>query len=624
MANQRVKECNRIQVMQVELSKCGVTCRELDDGIEIEGAGGVSNLRGAIIKCHDDHRIAMSFGVLGCLLPGLIITEKECVEKTYPEYWDHLRLHLGATLSSADSHPEEEPLAPGSQHCILIGMRGAGKTTMGKELARRMGRDFVDMDDVAVAEAKMSIMDFVKANGWPKFRELEAELFARTIRERQGGAIISCGGGIVETEGCRDALKAAREQGHLVLHVQRDIAEVEAYLTSDPTRPPLPEAPSVAWARREPLYNECCSHEFLILAPEEQGDAAHNEMFAMVDRLVRGASAPILQDTVTISLTYRDLRAAESAMSDIEKGADALEMRVDLLDAPSHAAIRAQFAALRRISTLPIIWTVRSKGQGGAFEGSEEEMVALLKLGVRLGSDFVDVEGCWSAKAKQAILQDKRGARTITSYHDFTDKYYPAEALGKIFAGLHCGGAADVVKVAIKTSKPSQLTEMDFAIMAFRNTNPSTAAVGLCMGAAGKLSRVSNKFLTFSTHPLMPGVAAPGQLCAEEIRKLKIELGMLPAERNFFLFGSPIAKSASPAMHNAAFKAQGLTGEGAAPLVPQPASPLHPVHPKGGQRRVFGLRRALFRALLKAGTVFTSLPPPPWARLCSLSLAPVH
>jgi len=53
---------------------------------------------------------------------------------------------------------------------------------------------------------------------------------------------------------------------------------------------------------------------------------------------------------------------------------------------------------------------------------------------------------------------------------------------------------------------------MDFAIMTFRDANPGTAAVGLCMGAAGKLSRVSNKFLTFSTHPIMPGVAAPGQV----------------------------------------------------------------------------------------------------------------
>jgi len=98
VANQRVKECNRIEVMRTELTKCGVTISETEDGLEIVGAGGVANLKGAVIHCHDDHRIAMSFACLGCLLPGLIITEKECVEKTYPEYWDHMRSCLGATL----------------------------------------------------------------------------------------------------------------------------------------------------------------------------------------------------------------------------------------------------------------------------------------------------------------------------------------------------------------------------------------------------------------------------------------------------------------------------------------------------------------------------------------------
>ncbi|KAJ1469933.1 RNA 3'-terminal phosphate cyclase/enolpyruvate transferase, partial [Baffinella frigidus] len=154
VANQRVKECNRIAVMVSELGKCGVKCGELDDGIEIHGCGGVKNMGGATIVCHDDHRIAMSFGVLGCLLPGLVITEKECVEKTYPEYWDHLRLTLGATLQAADSHPEDALASavrnPSEAHCILIGMRGAGKTTMGRELARRMRRPFLDLDDLAI------------------------------------------------------------------------------------------------------------------------------------------------------------------------------------------------------------------------------------------------------------------------------------------------------------------------------------------------------------------------------------------------------------------------------------------------------------------------------------------
>ena len=65
--------------------------------------------------------------MLGCLLPGLVITEKECVEKTYPEFWDHLRLRLSARLVAADSHPEEAAVArPAVPHCVLIGMRAAG------------------------------------------------------------------------------------------------------------------------------------------------------------------------------------------------------------------------------------------------------------------------------------------------------------------------------------------------------------------------------------------------------------------------------------------------------------------------------------------------------------------
>jgi len=53
-----------------------------EDGIEIEGVGsGVSQLNGAVIHCYDDHRIAMSFAVIGCRVPGIIIEDKDCVDK---------------------------------------------------------------------------------------------------------------------------------------------------------------------------------------------------------------------------------------------------------------------------------------------------------------------------------------------------------------------------------------------------------------------------------------------------------------------------------------------------------------------------------------------------------------
>lgn len=99
IANQRVKECNRIRVMVEELTKCGINSRELEDGIEIEGKTEPISLPAPVeILCYNDHRIAMSFACLGARVPGIIITDKECVQKTYPEFWDDISNVLGAQL----------------------------------------------------------------------------------------------------------------------------------------------------------------------------------------------------------------------------------------------------------------------------------------------------------------------------------------------------------------------------------------------------------------------------------------------------------------------------------------------------------------------------------------------
>jgi pentafunctional AROM polypeptide len=83
IANQRVKECDRIKAMYDELSKCGVQVTELEDGLIIEGG----TAHGAKIECYDDHRIAMSFAVLGCVVEDIVITDPECTGKTWPEFW---------------------------------------------------------------------------------------------------------------------------------------------------------------------------------------------------------------------------------------------------------------------------------------------------------------------------------------------------------------------------------------------------------------------------------------------------------------------------------------------------------------------------------------------------------
>jgi hypothetical protein len=104
----------------------------------------------------------------------------------------------------------------------------------------------------------------------------------------------------------------------------------------------------------------------------------------------------------------------------------------------------------------------------------------------------------------------------IASYHDFTETFYSASAITKILESLREGGKADIAKMAIKTTKPSQVAEMDYAINKFSEAF-KLPAIGLCMGPTGAISRVTNNFLSFSTHPLMPGASAPGQLVSTEV-----------------------------------------------------------------------------------------------------------
>lgn len=79
---------------------------------------------------------------------------------------------------------------------VLIGMRGSGKTTVGKRLARRLGRKFIEMDDLVAKKAGMPIADIVRQLGWDHFRDLESEVAEEV--GRKNNAVISAGGGVVE------------------------------------------------------------------------------------------------------------------------------------------------------------------------------------------------------------------------------------------------------------------------------------------------------------------------------------------------------------------------------------------------------------------------------------------
>ncbi len=96
-------------------------------------------------------------------------------------------------------------------HLYLIGLRGSGKSTVGRLVAERLSRAFLDLDELVEQTAGMSIEDMFRARGEAFFRELEAqslELLAEAVRSGQGApGVVALGGGTCEREQNRERLR---------------------------------------------------------------------------------------------------------------------------------------------------------------------------------------------------------------------------------------------------------------------------------------------------------------------------------------------------------------------------------------------------------------------------------
>jgi shikimate kinase len=96
----------------------------------------------------------------------------------------------------------------GRPHLVLVGLMGAGKTTVGERCAARLERPFVDTDDVVEAVARRSVQALFAEAGESAFRELERDA-VRDATASPVAAVIACGGGAVLDAENRRRLRAA-------------------------------------------------------------------------------------------------------------------------------------------------------------------------------------------------------------------------------------------------------------------------------------------------------------------------------------------------------------------------------------------------------------------------------
>ena len=141
------------------------------------------------------------------------------------------------------------------QNVFLVGLMGAGKTTIGRILARKLGKRFIDSDHEIEARTGASIPWIFEIEGEESFRRREAEVIRDLCSE--DGVVLATGGGAVLNAGTRDILKSRGT----VIYLRANVNSIMVRVSHDKNRPLLQTADprrriEELMAQREPLYRE--------------------------------------------------------------------------------------------------------------------------------------------------------------------------------------------------------------------------------------------------------------------------------------------------------------------------------------------------------------------------------
>lgn len=180
-------------------------------------------------------------------------------------------------LSMEDTAKPDRKISSGNY--ILIGMMGAGKSTMGRALAKQCGKTFIDSDVEIQHRTGVTIPHIFDVEGEVGFRQREAAAIEDILKSEN--VVLATGGGAILLEGSRSLL---RENG-IVIYLQANVNDLWQRTRHDKNRPLLqtdnPHAKlSELFLQRDPLYQEIAD---VVVQTGKQ--SVHTLMLQLVDKL---------------------------------------------------------------------------------------------------------------------------------------------------------------------------------------------------------------------------------------------------------------------------------------------------------------------------------------------------
>ena len=240
-----------------------------------------------------------------------------------------------------------------------------------------------------------------------------------------------------------------------------------------------------------------------------------------VRNVVIGKGAP----KIIVSLMAKDIAMVKSeALTYREADFDILEWRVDhFAQVREMAQVMAALAEIRgALKALPLLFTFRSKKEGGETELSDEAYFALNREAARSGLvDVIDIELFNDEAQIRALVDDAHaaGVKVIMSNHDFHKTPAQEDIIYRLRRMQDLG--ADLPKIAVMPQSPQDVLTLLAATLTMKEKYATRPLITMSMGKSGGVSRVTGRLfgsaMTFGT---VGQASAPGQIAIAKLREV--------------------------------------------------------------------------------------------------------
>jgi len=198
-------------------------------------------------------------------------------------------VETASPATASTSRDAEITSALGARSVVLVGMMGAGKSTIGRRLSARLRLPFLDADSEIEAAAGMSIPDIFEAHGEPHFRDGEARVIARLLDS--GPAVLATGGGAFMREETRNRIRSKA----VSIWLKADIDIIMRRVKRRADRPLLQTADPAATVgrlieEREPVYQHA---DITIWSRDVPHDKIVDECIDALQALLRADGAEV-------------------------------------------------------------------------------------------------------------------------------------------------------------------------------------------------------------------------------------------------------------------------------------------------------------------------------------------